>query len=133
MTSIYSPKYVNRHLIALEKFDKGNILFTFPASPVKCPGAPQKICYITDDYLRRNNKRSNANIIYNTALPVLFGVKYFADALWKVVKERDIQVNLKRNLIEVKHEKNLAIFANVDNPNEQTTVEVTLNSYSNKI
>ena len=52
VTSIYSPKYVNRHLNALKQFEKGNIIFTFPASPVKCPGAPQKICYITEDYLR---------------------------------------------------------------------------------
>lgn len=53
VTSIYSPKYVERHYEVLQKFEKGNILFTFPASPVKCPGAPQKICYITEDYLRR--------------------------------------------------------------------------------
>lgn len=53
VTSIYSPKYVERHFQILQKFERGNIIFTFPASPVKCPGAPQKICYITEDYLRR--------------------------------------------------------------------------------
>lgn len=125
VTSIYSPKYVNRHLQALEQFEKGNVVFTFPASPVKCPGAPQKICYITEHYLRRVNKRQNAKIIYNTALPVLFAVKRYADALWIVVKERDIQVNLKTNLVEVQPEKNIAIFASVDAPNERHSVEVS--------
>lgn len=128
VTSIYSPKYVNRHLVALEKFERGNIVFTFPASPVKCPGAPQKICYITEDYLRRSNKRTNATVVYNTALPVIFGVKYFADALWKVVKERDIQVNLKTNLVEVNHEKNVAVFANTERPSVRTSIEVLVHS-----
>lgn len=125
VTSIYSPKYVNRHLQAMEKFEKGNIVFTFPESPIKCPGAPQKICYITEHYLRRSNKRQNAKIIYNTAMPAIFAVKYFADALWKVVKERDIEVNLKTNLVEVLPDKNVAVFASVDNPSERQNVEVS--------
>ena len=27
----------------------GEFLFTFPATPIKCAGAPQKVCYIADD------------------------------------------------------------------------------------
>lgn len=126
MTSIYSPKYVDRHLNALKQFESGNIIFTFPASPVKCPGAPQKICYITEDFLRKANKRKQAHIMYNSALPTIFGCKYFADALWKVVDKRDIEVNLKTNLVEVQGDKNTAIFANVDNPNEKKIVQVRL-------
>lgn len=132
VTSIYSPKYVERHLDALKRFKSGNIIFTFPASPVKCPGAPQKICYITEHYLRRNNKREQAKIIYNSALPVIFGCKLYADALWKVVKQRDIHVNLKTNLVEVNGDKNIAIFENVENPKERTSVEVCfLSSFLN--
>lgn len=124
VTSIYSPEYVERHLNAMWHFESGNIIFTFPASPVKCPGAPQKICYITEHFLRRIKKRQNANIFYNTALPVIFGVKYFADALWIVAKQRNVNVNLKTNLVEVHGRKNQAVFANVDNPSERTTVDV---------
>lgn len=126
VTSVYSPKYVERHLNALERFQSGNIIFTFPASPVKCPGAPQKICYITEHFLRKTNKRKQAHLYYNSALPVIFGCKHYADALWKVVEARDINVNLKTNLIEVQSDKNVAIFANVDNPNERKTFEVGL-------
>lgn len=50
--SNYSPKYVHRTYQALQKLQSGNAIFTFPNSPVKCPGAPQKICYLTDHYLR---------------------------------------------------------------------------------
>lgn len=53
VTSIYSPKYVDRHLAALKRFESGNVIFTYPSSACKCPGAPQKICYITDHYLRK--------------------------------------------------------------------------------
>lgn len=111
----------------MKQFESGNIVFTFPASPVKCPGAPQKICYITEHFLRKTNKRKNAQIIYNTALPVIFGVKYFADALWKVANERHIEVNLKTNLIEVQGDTNTAIFANVEHPIETKAIQVGFN------
>lgn len=124
VTSIYSPEYVDRHLYAMRHFESGNIIFTFPASPVKCPGAPQKICYITEHFLRKTKKRQNANIFYNTALPVIFGCKYFADALWLVAKQRNVNVNLKANLVEVHGKTNQAVFANVENPFERTTVDV---------
>lgn len=67
-----------------------------------------------------------AHIQYNSALPTIFGCKYFADALWKVVDERDVEVNLKTNLVEVQCDKNIAIFASVENPNERKSVEVSI-------
>lgn len=60
-------------------------------------------------------------------MPVIFGAKYFADALWKVVQKRGITVNLKSNLIEVIPDKNQAIFQSIDDPNDKTTVDVILN------
>lgn len=38
VVSNYSPKYVNNVFKAFERFKGGNAIFTFPASPVKCPG-----------------------------------------------------------------------------------------------
>ncbi|XP_030380227.1 sulfide:quinone oxidoreductase, mitochondrial [Scaptodrosophila lebanonensis] len=116
--SIYSPKYVDRVYNSLRNIKEGNAIFTFPASPVKCPGAPQKILYIAEHYFRKLGKRNNINVIYNTSLPVLFGVKHYADALWPIVKKRNITVNTRRNLIEVRPEKDIAIFQNLDNPSE---------------
>lgn len=51
--SIYAPNYAPGVYRAMQQLDSGNAVFTFPNSPVKCPGAPQKICYLTDDYLRK--------------------------------------------------------------------------------
>lgn len=116
--SNYSPKYVDRTYACLQNIQEGNAIFTFPASPVKCPGAPQKIVYIAEHYFRKLNKRNKITITYNTSLPVIFGVKHYADALWKVVKKRDIKVNLKRNLIEVRPNEDIAVFQNLDKPEE---------------
>lgn len=72
----------------------------------------------------QTGKRDKATIMYNTSLPVLFGVKKYADALWKVVKERDIVINTRRCLTEVRPDSREAIFVNLDNPDEQIVEKV---------
>lgn len=124
--SNYSPKYVNRTFEILQKFESGNAIFTYPSSPVKCPGAPQKICYITEDYLRKHGKRDKANVIYNTSLPVLFGVRKYADALWKLVEKRNIKVNLRTNLVEIRQKEKIAVFQNLDIPDQTTEMEYSM-------
>lgn len=119
--SNYSPLYVGKTYESLQQFKEGNAVFTFPNSPVKCAGAPQKIMYIAEEYLRKHGKREKANIIYNTSLGVLFGVKKYADSLWEIVNERSINVNLRSNLIEVRGEEKKALFQDLDNP-ENTSV-----------
>ena len=51
--SNYSPKYAPKTFEELKAFREGNAIFTFPNTPIKCPGAPQKIMYIADQYLRK--------------------------------------------------------------------------------
>uniref|UniRef100_A0A674EZ83 Sulfide:quinone oxidoreductase, mitochondrial n=1 Tax=Salmo trutta TaxID=8032 RepID=A0A674EZ83_SALTR len=121
--SNYSVQTVEKTWSALQNFKEGNAVFSFPNTPVKCAGAPQKIMYLTDAYLRKTGKRATANIMYNTSLPVLFGIKKYADALWEIVKNRDIQVNLRHNLIEVRANKQEAVFENLDNPGETEVFE----------
>lgn len=77
----------------------------------------------------KTGKRSKAKVIYNTSLPVLFGVKKYADSLWEIVKHRDLQVNLRQNLIEVRADKQEAVFENLDKPGETTVIEVNVELY----
>ncbi|MBN3290123.1 SQOR protein, partial [Polypterus senegalus] len=121
--SNYSVQTVDKTWNALKNFKEGNAIFTFPNTPVKCAGAPQKIMYLSDAYLRKTGKRAKANIIYNTSLPVLFGIKKYADSLWKVVKSRDLNVNFRHNLIEVRPDKQEAVFEKLDNPGETVVFE----------
>ena len=72
----------------------------------------------------KTGKREKAKIIYNTSLPVLFGVKKYADVLWEIVRSRNIQVNHRQNLIEVRADQREAVFENLDNPGETNVVQV---------
>lgn len=54
--------------------------------------------------------------MFNTSLGVIFGVKKYADALLEIIKERNITVNYKRNLVEVRADKQEAVFENLDKP-----------------
>lgn len=121
--SNYSLQTVEKTWTALQNFKEGNAIFSFPNTPVKCAGAPQKIMYLSDAYLRKTGKREKATVIYNTSLSVLFGIKKYADALWDIVKSRDLQVNLRHNLIEVRADKQEAVFENLDNPGETKVFE----------
>ena len=122
--SNYSPIYLTKTQAAIENFPKtgGNAIFTFPNSPVKCPGAPHKIMYLADHAWRQAGKRENVNIIYNSSLGVIFGVKKYADALWEyVVNKRGMNVNFRHNLIEVKPDTKEAVFEWLDRPGETAT------------
>lgn len=116
--SNYSVKTVEKTWTALQNFKEGNAIFTFPNTPVKCAGAPQKIMYLSEAYFRKTGKRSKANIIFNTSLGAIFGVKKYADALQEIIQERNLTVNYKKNLIEVRADKQEAVFENLDKPGE---------------
>ena len=51
--SNYSVRTVEKTWKALQDFKEGNAIFTFPNTPVKCAGAPQKIMYLSEAYFRK--------------------------------------------------------------------------------
>lgn len=72
----------------------------------------------------QTGKRPKANIMFNTSLGVIFGVKKYADALLEIIEERNIAVNYKCNLVEVRADKQEAVFENLDKPGETEVHEV---------
>ncbi|UJP64857.1 NAD(P)/FAD-dependent oxidoreductase [Mongoliitalea daihaiensis] len=74
----------------LKNFKGGNAVFTQPTTPIKCGGAPQKIMYLAEEYLRKTGIREKTNVVFATPGTVIFGVKEFAKTLNKIVIERDI-------------------------------------------
>lgn len=63
--SNFSPKYVNKTYKAFQAFPKsGSAIFTMPVMPIKCPGAPQKIMYLFDDYLRKVGNALDPNTVH---------------------------------------------------------------------
>ncbi|CAF0767339.1 unnamed protein product [Brachionus calyciflorus] len=116
VVSMYSHETVKNVFPAIQRFKGGNAIFTFPKVPIKCPGAPQKVMYLAEDYFRKNGVRDKATVTYCTTLPVIFGVKKYADALMEVVKERDIKLNTQHHLIEIDYKNKQAIFERLDQP-----------------
>lgn len=114
LCSNYWNKQVVKTRPAMEAFKEGNAIFTFPNTPIKCAGAPQKIMYLTEHYLRKSGKRQRANVLYNTSLGVIFGVRRYAETLSSICQQREIKLNFRHNLIEVRPEKKEAVFQHLD-------------------
>jgi len=110
--SNYSHLYAEKTFQEISKFKGGNALFTLPNTPIKCAGAPQKIMYLAEEIFRERNLKHNVQFL--TALPVLFSVKKYEEALWNIVKERNISVALRHNLVEVRPGDREAVFENLE-------------------
>lgn len=89
----------------------GNALFTQPAMPIKCAGAPQKIMYLAADYFRRQGL--SPEISFYTPGAAMFGVPFFSQALDRVVADYGIKAQFGHNLVAV------------DGPARKATFEVT--------
>jgi sulfide:quinone oxidoreductase len=94
----------------IRNFKGGNALFTFPATPIKCGGAPQKIMYLADDAFRQNGVRNQTNVMFCSAVGAIFPVPAYAAPLLEVVKSRDIQLKFKHNLKAIRAESKQAVF-----------------------
>jgi sulfide:quinone oxidoreductase len=102
----------------IQAFQGGNAVFTFPATPIKCAGAPQKIMYLAEETFRRRGIREQANVIYASATAGIFGIPKYAQALSKIVEERNIQTQFSKNLVEVRPQSREAIFHDVNGAEE---------------
>jgi sulfide:quinone oxidoreductase len=102
----------------IQSFQGGNAVFTFPATPIKCAGAPQKIMYLAEETFRRRGIREQANVIYASATAGIFGIPKYAQALNKIVDERKIQTQFSKNLVEVRPSTREAIFRDVNGAEE---------------
>jgi sulfide:quinone oxidoreductase len=107
----------------LRNFKGGTALFTFPGTPIKCGGAPQKIMYLADDAFRQAGVRDRTKVVYCTATPGIFPVPAYAERLLKVVERRGIQVNYKHNLKAIRPDVKEAVFAvTTDNGVQDVTI-----------
>lgn len=92
----------------VKNFKGGTALFTQPATPIKCGGAPQKIMYLADSHFRKSGVRKKSEVLFATAGTVIFGVKEIAATLMKVIDRKDINIRFHHKLVEVDAEKQIA-------------------------
>ena len=98
----------------LKSFKGGNAVFTFPSTPMKCAGAPQKIMYLADDWMRKIGVRDKSKITFASAGAAIFGVKKYARSLAEVVKRKGIETKFRHDLVEVRAASKEAVFKNLD-------------------
>ncbi|RKH99626.1 FAD/NAD(P)-binding oxidoreductase [Corallococcus sp. AB038B] len=92
-------------------FQGGTALFTHPATPVKCAGAPQKIMYLVADHLRRSGLAGKSRVVFGSGGKVLFAVQPFARVLEGVVERYGIETHFSHDLVEVRAHTREALFA----------------------
>jgi len=86
------------------------VICTQPNTPIKCGGAPQKILYLSNDYLKRDGL--SADFTFATNGGKLFGVPSVNKTLVEVVQPfyGNITNKFKHNLVAIDVEKKLATF-----------------------
>ncbi|MEN9258020.1 MAG: FAD/NAD(P)-binding oxidoreductase [Gloeomargarita sp. GMQP_bins_5] len=111
VTSNYSKDYAPYTWETIRHFKGGTAIFTQPATPIKCGGAPQKIMYMADDYFKsKSGVGVNTTVMFCTAAGGMFAVPEYAATLEQVVVRRGIVVKYKHNLKEIRPETREAIF-----------------------
>lgn len=91
------------------KTSKPRVLFTQHSTPIKCGGAPQKMLYLCDDFLKHD--KLSADFIFATASEKLFGIPEIETSLHKVQKGYgNITNKFSHELIRIDAEKKIATF-----------------------
>jgi len=107
----------------MQEFKGGKAIFSNPPPPIKCAGAPLKIMFLSEEKWRKKGVKNNTQIEYNTALPVIFGVPKYAEKLINLTKNKNIAVNFKHKLVEVRGKDRIAVFEDIDNNNTKKEVQ----------
>lgn len=100
----------------------GTALFTMPAGPIKCAGAPQKIAYLACDYWRKQGVLENMHVVLVLPTPKMFGVPEFSCVLEKVVARYGIDVRLSSEIVEIDPDRQSAVI--VDHADGDSKSEV---------
>jgi len=85
----------------IQALRSGVAVFSMPAGPIKCAGAPQKIAYLAADYWRQQGVLEQIRVVLVLPTPGMFGVKVFADELEKVAAHYGIEVHKNSEVTEI--------------------------------
>lgn len=113
--SNYSKDHVEYTWKTMQAVKTGKAIFTFPSTPIKCAGAPQKIMYLAEESFRKNGVRNSVTVEFISAGKAIFGVKKYKDALEKILKKRNIQTQFQYDLFKVDGDSKKAYFKSTEN------------------
>ncbi|HVB46199.1 MAG TPA: FAD/NAD(P)-binding oxidoreductase [Streptosporangiaceae bacterium] len=98
----------------------GTALFTMPAGPIKCAGAPQKIAYLAADYWRQQKVLDRTRIILVLPTAAMFSQPDWAEVLEGIAAGYGIEVRKESQLAEVDGEASRAIIADTKAGTKET-------------
>lgn len=101
VTSNYSYEHAAYTWQLVQQLKHGKAIFTQPAMPIKCAGAPQKAMYLSCDHWLRQGDLKNIKVEFNLAGAALFGVPTFVPPLMKYVEKYSAQLAFNSNLVKV--------------------------------
>jgi len=89
---------------------KGTAVFTNAPQPAKCGGAPLKVCFLIEEYLRKANLRKNVEMHFFNAGEMLFQIPKYAKILERLANEKGIIVHHNKLLSKIDKQTNTAWF-----------------------
>ncbi|AZF27504.1 MULTISPECIES: FAD/NAD(P)-binding oxidoreductase [unclassified Pseudomonas] len=125
VTSNYSYEHAAYTWQLVQQLNGGKALFTQPAMPIKCAGAPQKAMYLSCDHWLRQGTLKNIEVEFNLAGAALFGVPAFVPPLMKYVEKYNARLAFNANLIKVDGPARKAWFEVKDAEGNVSLVEKT--------
>lgn len=115
--SNYLPHLAECTWQRLREFKGGDALFTQPAMPIKCAGAPQKIMYLAADHFTRQGLAKSTRIRFCLERDTMFGVSAFAKPLERVAARYGIEVDYSANLTAIEAKPSRRSFTSRTNGN----------------
>ena len=100
--SNYSYETVDYTWRAIQATTSGRAIFTFPNTPIKCAGAPQKIMWLAEHHFEKTGVRDQVEVTYGSATAGIFGIPRYAASLRKLAAKRNISQLYKNNLVEIR-------------------------------
>lgn len=102
----------------IDNFTGGTAIFTFPSTPIKCAGAPQKIMWLAEETFRQKGIRDKSRVIFLSAGGGIFGIPKYKAALEKLMKERGIEGIFHHDLVKIDAVNKIATAKNMDTGEE---------------
>ena len=98
----------------------GTALFTMPAGPIKCAGAPQKIAYLAADWWRQQGVLDRTRVILVLPTAAMFSQPDWAKVLEGIAAGYGIEVRKESQLVEVDGANNRAVIADTKAGTKET-------------
>ena len=123
VTSVYpGPKATTETWKVMDAFRQrgGKAVMTLPGTPIKCAGAPLKTTFMLIDRMRQSGTLERSEIVFHSALGVVFGVPKLNEMILERWAEANVPVIFNSKLVAIDIAGKQATF---ESPEGERTVE----------